>query len=108
MAIAKTAWRFMKNMTSNVTTRRCGGGFLRKCHLRCYELNRDERVRNHYQSRLQYILIDEFQDTNKLQYQCGLPLAVSSARWAKIAFAVGDDINLIYGFAVRVSVICAI
>ncbi len=38
--------------------------------LRCYELlGRDAHIRKHYQSRFQYILVDEFQDTNKLQYQ---------------------------------------
>ena len=37
--------------------------------LRCYELlGRDANIRQHYQSRFKYILVDEFQDTNKLQY----------------------------------------
>ena len=63
--------------------------------LRCYELlNRDERIRAHYQSRFQYILVDEFQDTNKLQYQWLKLLA--GAR--NCIFAVGDDDQSIYGF----------
>jgi DNA helicase-2/ATP-dependent DNA helicase PcrA len=37
--------------------------------LRSYELLRDnDPIREHYQRRFHHILIDEFQDTNKLQY----------------------------------------
>lgn len=63
--------------------------------LRCYELlSSDERIRAHYQSRFQYILVDEFQDTNKLQYQWLKLLAGSK----NCMFAVGDDDQSIYGF----------
>jgi len=63
--------------------------------LRSYELmQRNEPIRNHYQSRFKHILIDEFQDTNPLQY-----------RWLKLfagpstaMFAVGDDDQSIYAF----------
>ncbi|MDE2309694.1 MAG: UvrD-helicase domain-containing protein [Betaproteobacteria bacterium] len=38
--------------------------------LRCYELlSRNQQLREHYQARFKHILVDEFQDTNKLQYQ---------------------------------------
>jgi len=38
--------------------------------LRCYELLlRNEPVRAHYQERFRHILVDEFQDTNTLQYK---------------------------------------
>ena len=68
--------------------------------LRCYELlNRDERIRNHYQSRFQYILVDEFQDTNKLQYQWLKLLAGQGVKDGQnCIFAVGDDDQSIYGF----------
>lgn len=53
-----------------------------------------EDLRNHYQQRFSHILIDEFQDTNTLQYS-----------WLKLLhtptnniFAVGDDDQSIYGF----------
>ena len=37
--------------------------------LRSYELLRDNAaIREHYQHRFRHILVDEFQDTNKLQY----------------------------------------
>nr|WP_277949354.1 UvrD-helicase domain-containing protein [Chromatium okenii] len=37
--------------------------------LSAYELLRDHRdIRQHYQSRFQQILVDEFQDTNTMQY----------------------------------------
>jgi len=63
--------------------------------LRSFELlNRNEILRSHYQSRFRHILVDEFQDTNRLQY-----------RWLKLfaghatrLFAVGDDDQSIYRF----------
>jgi DNA helicase-2/ATP-dependent DNA helicase PcrA len=49
--------------------------------LRSYELLRDNApVREHYQRRFRHILIDEFQDTNKLQYA-----------WIKMLAGQGDD-----------------
>lgn len=63
--------------------------------LRSYELlSRNADLRAHYQARFRHILVDEFQDTNKLQYQ-----------WLKLIagvnnsiFAVGDDDQSIYAF----------
>jgi DNA helicase-2/ATP-dependent DNA helicase PcrA len=63
--------------------------------LRCYELlSRNQQLREHYQERFRHILVDEFQDTNPLQY-----------RWLKLLagrnnciFAVGDDDQSIYAF----------
>jgi DNA helicase-2/ATP-dependent DNA helicase PcrA len=63
--------------------------------LRCYELlSRNTSLREHYQERFRHILVDEFQDTNPLQY-----------RWLKLLagannalFAVGDDDQSIYAF----------
>jgi DNA helicase-2/ATP-dependent DNA helicase PcrA len=63
--------------------------------LRSYELLRDnDPIREHYRRRFHHILIDEFQDTNKLQYA-----------WIRMfagpqnsVFAVGDDDQSIYAF----------
>jgi DNA helicase-2/ATP-dependent DNA helicase PcrA len=63
--------------------------------LRSYELlSRNAPIREHYQHRFRHILVDEFQDTNRLQY-----------RWLKLlaggggaVFAVGDDDQSIYAF----------
>lgn len=63
--------------------------------LRATELLRDHEVlRAHYQRRFKQVLIDEFQDTNSLQYA-----------WARLLiggdngiFAVGDDDQSIYGW----------
>ncbi len=63
--------------------------------LRCFELlSRNQQLREHYQERFKHILVDEFQDTNPLQY-----------RWLKLLagknnslFAVGDDDQSIYAF----------
>ena len=63
--------------------------------LRTVELMRDNAaLREHYQRRFRHILVDEFQDTNRLQYQ-----------WLKLfagpgcgVLAVGDDDQSIYAF----------
>jgi DNA helicase-2/ATP-dependent DNA helicase PcrA len=63
--------------------------------LRCYEvLLRDVALRAHYQQRFKYILVDEFQDTNRLQY-LWLKLLASNG---STMFAVGDDDQSIYAF----------
>jgi DNA helicase-2/ATP-dependent DNA helicase PcrA len=63
--------------------------------LRCYELlARNEPTRQHYQQRFGHILVDEFQDTNTLQYKWLKLLAGSHAA----IFAVGDDDQSIYAF----------
>lgn len=63
--------------------------------LRCYELlSRNEPLRRHYQERFRHILVDEFQDTNKLQYAWLKLLAGGGAA----VFAVGDDDQSIYAF----------
>ncbi|MEP6996114.1 MAG: UvrD-helicase domain-containing protein [Betaproteobacteria bacterium] len=63
--------------------------------LRTYELlTQNEGLREHYRRRFSHILVDEFQDTNVLQY-----------KWLKLlsgpqtsVFAVGDDDQSIYAF----------
>jgi len=63
--------------------------------LRSHELlERNEPLREHYRNRFRHILVDEFQDTNALQY-----------KWLKqltgpgnALFAVGDDDQSIYAF----------
>ena len=63
--------------------------------LRAYELCRDsEPVRMHYQAKFRHVLVDEFQDTNTLQYRW---LQVLCGSQGKI-FAVGDDDQSIYGW----------
>ncbi len=63
--------------------------------LRSYELLRDnDPVREHYQRRFRHILIDEFQDTNKLQYAWIKMLAGPESS----VIAVGDDDQSIYAF----------
>jgi len=75
--------------------------------LRSYELLRDNApIREHYQRRFRHILIDEFQDTNKLQYAWVKLLAGQGADAAQGAnpvpggsvVAVGDDDQSIYAF----------
>ncbi len=63
--------------------------------LRAWELlSRNALLREHYQERFRHILVDEFQDTSRLQYE-----------WLKLLkgphsalFAVGDDDQSIYAF----------
>jgi DNA helicase-2/ATP-dependent DNA helicase PcrA len=84
--------------------------------LRSYELlSRNAAIREHYQERFKHILVDEFQDTNKLQYRW-LKLLAGSGEYRKpppqsspggrggererqsSIFAVGDDDQSIYAF----------
>ena len=63
--------------------------------LRCFELLlRNEVLRSHYSQRFRHILVDEFQDTNRLQYRWLKLLAGRSS----CLFAVGDDDQSIYTF----------
>ena len=68
--------------------------------LRCYELlSRDSNIRKHYQERFKYILVDEFQDTNKLQYMwLKLFAGMGIEDPNNCIFAVGDDDQSIYAF----------
>lgn len=67
--------------------------------LRCYELlERNEPIRRHYQMRFRHVLVDEFQDTNVLQYKWLKLLAGYGTPEPAAVFAVGDDDQSIYGF----------
>ncbi len=68
--------------------------------LRTYELLRDnESLREHYQRRFRHVLVDEFQDTNRLQYAWLKMFAPPQPLYgAQGVFAVGDDDQSIYGF----------
>jgi DNA helicase-2/ATP-dependent DNA helicase PcrA len=63
--------------------------------LRAFELCRDNAgIQTHYRHRFRHILVDEFQDTNTLQYAWLRVLAGDSG----ILFAVGDDDQSIYSW----------
>ena len=64
--------------------------------LRCLELLRDHnpKLLAHYQERFRYILVDEFQDTNAIQYAW---LRLLTGHERKL-MAVGDDDQSIYGW----------
>ena len=63
--------------------------------LRCYELLRDNpSILADYQARFRYILVDEFQDTNHIQYAWIKCLAGANGT----VMAVGDDDQSIYGW----------
>ncbi|WP_404300150.1 UvrD-helicase domain-containing protein [Alicycliphilus denitrificans] len=71
--------------------------------LRSFELLRDnDPVRMHYQRRFAHILVDEFQDTNKLQYAWLKQLAGDVVDGRLVTqgsvIAVGDDDQSIYAF----------
>ncbi|GIL23952.1 MAG: hypothetical protein BroJett042_24650 [Bacteroidota bacterium] len=57
-------------------------------------LKEHEEVREHYQNKLNYLLVDEFQDVNGLQVKLLDLLLKPSAQ----LFCVGDDWQSIYGF----------
>ncbi|MCW8907749.1 MAG: UvrD-helicase domain-containing protein, partial [Sedimenticola sp.] len=63
--------------------------------LRAHELLRDRPdILHHYRERFQHILVDEFQDTNTIQYAWLRLLAGERCN----LFAVGDDDQSIYGW----------
>ncbi|MCC7100582.1 MAG: UvrD-helicase domain-containing protein, partial [Rubrivivax sp.] len=77
--------------------------------LRSYELLRDnDPLREHYRRRFRHLLVDEFQDTNRLQYAWLKMIAPPPERAAagvagdaerpQGVFAVGDDDQSIYAF----------
>lgn len=57
-------------------------------------LESNEAVRSYYQNKFKYVLIDEYQDTNNLQYRLASLLA---GKWENIC-VVGDDDQSIYRF----------
>ncbi|CCO46746.1 DNA helicase II [Vibrio nigripulchritudo SOn1] len=63
--------------------------------LRAHELLREKQhIREHYQARFKHILVDEFQDTNNIQYAWLRMMAGPDAR----VMIVGDDDQSIYGW----------
>jgi DNA helicase-2/ATP-dependent DNA helicase PcrA len=67
--------------------------------LRSFELLRDnDAIRLHYRARFKHVLIDEFQDTNKLQYAWIKMIAGLPAEHGSAVLAVGDDDQSIYAF----------
>ncbi|MDE2454073.1 MAG: UvrD-helicase domain-containing protein, partial [Burkholderiales bacterium] len=70
--------------------------------LRTYELLRDnDPLREHYQRRFRHVMVDEFQDTNRLQYawlKMFAPPRLPAGVEAQGVFAVGDDDQSIYAF----------
>ncbi|MCG8378376.1 MAG: DNA helicase II [Proteobacteria bacterium] len=63
--------------------------------LRVFEMFRDQNsIREHYQQRFKHVLVDEFQDTNTLQY-AWLRLVVGKSN---TLFAVGDDDQSVYSW----------
>ncbi|MBN1378352.1 MAG: DNA helicase II [Gammaproteobacteria bacterium] len=63
--------------------------------LRTLELLRDnEALLTHYQQRFRHVLVDEFQDTNSIQYALLRLIAGKNG----FVFAVGDDDQSIYGW----------
>ena len=75
--------------------------------LRTYELMRDnDALREHYRRRFRHVLVDEFQDTNRLQYAWlkmfaparGVSGSDADGLEPQGVFAVGDDDQSIYAF----------
>lgn len=61
----------------------------------CYQLlTEDEKVRTFWQKKYKFILVDEFQDVNKAQFECLRILAEEHQN----LFVVGDDDQSIYAF----------
>ncbi len=75
--------------------RRAGAVDFAELLLRSFELWRDQStLLAHYQRRFRHVLVDEFQDTNAIQYLWLRLLAGP----ASLPFVVGDDDQSIYGW----------
>lgn len=61
---------------------------------KCHGILADEKTLEFWQRRYEYLLIDEFQDINSIQYECVKLLAGTRGN----LFAVGDDDQSIYRF----------
>lgn len=63
--------------------------------IQCYELlMEDQKTLAFWQEKFPYIMVDEFQDINRVQYECLRLLAAPRNN----LFVVGDDDQSIYGF----------
>ncbi len=60
-------------------------------------LEKNQEIREHYAQRFKFILIDEFQDTNALQYRWIKALCAPGSKESAV-FCVGDDDQSIYAF----------
>ena len=60
-------------------------------------LRDNEVIRRKYQDKWQYLLVDEFQDTNTAQYEL-LRLLAAGAEGKRNIFVVGDEDQSIYKF----------
>ncbi len=81
--------------TYEETCRRAGVVDFAELLLRAHELLRDTpHILTHYQNRFRHILVDEFQDTNAIQYAWVRLLAGTDNH----IFIVGDDDQSIYGW----------
>ncbi len=78
--------------------RKTEGGYLDFEDLMLYtkELLKNEEVRTALAGRFQYLMIDEYQDTNEIQYEIFLPL-LDELKKGNL-FVVGDEKQSIYGF----------
>ena len=71
----------------------------------CYRLlTEDSGLRDRWENRFRYILIDEFQDINDVQYQI---IKLLSANYENL-FVVGDDDQAIYSFRGLIHPICTV
>ncbi|MEK7672220.1 MAG: UvrD-helicase domain-containing protein, partial [Bacteroidota bacterium] len=97
-----TQTRVLLELSQNVVERyeekKVEGAYLdfEDLQIRTKNLFRNERIRRKLAQRFKYIMVDEYQDTNKLQYEILLPL-VGNLSHGNL-FIVGDPKQSIYGF----------
>lgn len=94
----RTLLRLYKQVASTFATKKGEYGQLdfEDLQLKTRELLRQEEVRTKLSSRFKFVMVDEFQDTNRLQYEI-LGQLLSSFELGNL-FVVGDPKQSIYGF----------
>jgi DNA helicase-2/ATP-dependent DNA helicase PcrA len=60
-------------------------------------MEQDEEIRNEYRDKFEYILVDEYQDTNKVQYML-VRILGKKENSSENVFVVGDEDQSIYGW----------
>ena len=90
------AGRVLPALSGGVAHQQCDG-LRRPVSERGLLLRRNTEVRTKYQQKWQYLLVDEFQDTNTAQYEL-LRLLANEPEGKRNLFVVGDEDQSIYRF----------
>jgi len=98
LAMSRQLWLLSQTVDAEYERKKENAGALDfdDLQLRAVDLLRDADVRREMQAQYKYIMVDEFQDTNRLQYE--LVELLTERNTLGNLFIVGDPKQSIYGF----------